>query len=53
VIFITLMEIAFHSLELLDQFGGIHLHGAPSLHGIISFDGDLWLGESHFLLVGW
>jgi hypothetical protein len=32
---------------------GIHLHGAPlsSLHLII--DGDLWLGESHFSLVGW
>jgi hypothetical protein len=39
-------------LGALDRLGGIHLHGAPSLHGIGSFD-DLWLGESHFSLAGW
>jgi hypothetical protein len=52
VIFITLMKIFSSSLELLDQLGGIHLHGAPFLHGLGSFDGDIWLGESHFSLVG-
>jgi hypothetical protein len=52
VIFITLMEIFAGILDIWDRLGGIHLHGAPSLRGIISFDDGLWLGESHFSLVG-
>jgi hypothetical protein len=51
VIFITLMEIHCWYLGALEQLGGIHLHGAPSLLGIGSFDGDLWFrGVS---LLGW
>jgi hypothetical protein len=50
VIFITLMEICGCYLGALDRLGRIHLCGAPSLHCIGSFDGCLWLGESHFFL---
>jgi hypothetical protein len=42
VIFITLMEIAAGTLELLMDLEEIHLHGASSLHGIGIFDGDIW-----------
>jgi hypothetical protein len=52
VIFMTLMEICSWFIGALDQLGGIHLHGTSSLHHIGSFDGDLWLEESHFSLVG-
>jgi hypothetical protein len=52
VIFITFMEICNWHLVALDQLGGIHLQGALSLHGIRLFYGGLWLGESHFSLVG-
>jgi hypothetical protein len=52
VIFITLMEICSWYLGALDQLGGIHLHGAPSLHCIGSFDGGLWFGGVS-LLLGW
>jgi hypothetical protein len=52
VIFITLTEICSWYRGALDLLKGIHLHGAPSLCGIISFDGGLWLGDSYFSLVG-
>ena len=52
VIFITLVGFAAGYLRALDRLGVIHLHGAPSLHAIGSFDEGIWLGESHFSLVG-
>jgi hypothetical protein len=35
------------------NFGGFIFMEPLSPHGIISFDGDLWMEESHFSLVGW
>lgn len=40
-------------LGSLEWLGGIHLQGVLYFLGIRSFDGGLWLGESHFSLAGW
>jgi hypothetical protein len=52
VIFITLMEICCWFLGAIGPTWGIHLYKTPYFHDIIPFDGDLWLGKSHFSLVG-
>jgi hypothetical protein len=37
----------------IGQSWGIHLHGTPFLFIAWSLDGDLWFGESHFLVWWW
>lgn len=46
-------RFAANTFWALDWLGGIHLHGAPSLHGIGLFDEGFWLRESQFSLGGW